>query len=63
MQQLRLQGVTVGSLEDFGNMLDGVALHRMQPVVDKVFPFEQARDVFAYLASGRHFGKVAIAIG
>jgi NADPH:quinone reductase-like Zn-dependent oxidoreductase len=63
MQQLRLQGVTVGSLEDFGNMLDGVALHRMQPVVDKVFPFEQARDAFAYLASGRHFGKVAIAIG
>ena len=63
MQQLRLQGVTVGSLEDFRNMLDGIALHRMQPVVDKVFPFEQARDAFAYLASGRHFGKVAIAIG
>jgi NADPH:quinone reductase-like Zn-dependent oxidoreductase len=63
MQQLRLQGVTVGSLEDFQMMINAIALHRQQPVIDKVFPFEQAPEAFAYMASRRHFGKVAIAFG
>ena len=63
MQQLRLQGVTVGSLEDFQMMINAIALHRQQPVIDKVFPFEQAPEAFAYMAAGKHFGKVAIAFG
>jgi len=63
MQQLRLQGVTVGSLEDFQMMVDAIALHRLQPVIDTVFPFEQAPDAFTYMASRKHFGKVAIAFG
>ena len=63
MQQLRLQGVTVGSLEDFRMLIDAVALHRLQPVIDRVFPFEQAPQAFTYMASRKHFGKVAIAVG
>jgi NADPH:quinone reductase-like Zn-dependent oxidoreductase len=34
----------------------------MRPVVDRVFAFADAKDAFAYMASGKHFGKVAIAI-
>ena len=60
---LRLQGVTVGSLEDFQMMVDAIALHRLQHVIDKVFPFDQAPEAFAYMASRKHFGKVAIAFG
>lgn len=63
MQQLRLQGVTVGSLEDFQMMINAIALHLQQPVIDKVFPFEQAPEAIAYMAAGKHFGKVAIAFG
>jgi len=63
MQQMKLQGVTVGSLEDFRTMVDAIALHRLQPVMDKVFPFEQAPDAFAHMVARKHFGKVAIAIG
>jgi NADPH:quinone reductase-like Zn-dependent oxidoreductase len=63
MQQLRLQGVTVGSLEDFQMMINAIALRRQEPVIDKVFPFEQAREAFAYMAARKHFGKVAIAFG
>jgi NADPH:quinone reductase-like Zn-dependent oxidoreductase len=63
MQQLRLQGVTVGSLEDFQMMINAIALHRQQPVIDRVFPFEQAPEAFAYMAARKHFGKVAIAFG
>lgn len=62
MQQQRLQGVTVGSVEDLQALADAVAINRMKPIIDKVFPFEQARQAFSHMASGTHFGKVAIAI-
>ncbi len=63
MQQQRLQGVTVGSVEDLQAMADAIAVNRMKPVVDRVFPFTEAKGAFAHMASGAHFGKVAIAIG
>ena len=62
MQQQRLQGVTVGSVEDLQAMADAIVANRMKPVVDKVFPFADAKAAFAHMASGAHFGKVAIAI-
>ena len=63
MQQQRLQGVTVGSVEDLRAMADAIAVNRMTPVVDRVFPFADAKAAFAHMAGGAHFGKVAIAIG
>jgi NADPH:quinone reductase-like Zn-dependent oxidoreductase len=62
MQQLRLQGVTVGSFDDLKAMVAAIAQHRLRPVVEKVFPFEATRDAFRYMAQGRHFGKVAITL-
>ena len=62
MQQQRLQGVTVGSVEDLQAMVDAIAVNRMKPVIDKTFPFDQVRQAFSYMASGAHFGKVAISI-
>src|ERR1700754_3905888 len=63
MQQQRLQGVTVGSVEDLQAMADGLTVSRIKPVVDRVFAFTEAKAAFARMASGDHFGKVAIAIG
>jgi NADPH:quinone reductase-like Zn-dependent oxidoreductase len=60
MQQQRLQGVTVGSVEDLQAMADAIAANGMKPVVDKVFPFTDAKAAFAHMASGAHFGKVAV---
>ena len=62
MQQQRLQGVTVGSVEDLQAMCDAIVQNGMKPVVDRTFPFDQAREAFAHMASGAHFGKVAIVI-
>ena len=36
---------------------------RTVSVIDKTFPFDQAAEAFRYMASGAHFGKVAIAVG
>jgi D-arabinose 1-dehydrogenase-like Zn-dependent alcohol dehydrogenase len=57
-----LQGVTVGSVEDLQAMCNAISLNGMKPVIDRTFSFNQVREAFAYMASGAHFGKVAIAI-
>ena len=62
MQQQRLQGTTVGSVEDLQAMTDAIAQNGLKPVMDNSFPFAQAKEAFAYMASGAHFGKVSIAI-
>ncbi|MGJ4997683.1 zinc-dependent alcohol dehydrogenase family protein [Bradyrhizobium sp. HKCCYLS3077] len=63
MQQQRLQGVTVGSVDDLQAFAHALAQHQARPVVDRVFAFADAREAFHYMSSGAHFGKVAIAIG
>ena len=61
MQNVRLQGVIVGSRETFENMNAAIEANGLTPVVDgKRFAFEAAREAFAYLAAGSHFGKVVI---
>lgn len=63
MQQQRLQGVTVGSVEDLQSMCAAISLIGMKPVIDRTFEFDQAKEAFSHMASGAHFGKVAITIG
>jgi NADPH:quinone reductase-like Zn-dependent oxidoreductase len=59
---VRQQRVTVGSVEDLQAMADAITANRMQPVVDRTFAFAEAKAAFVHMASGAHFGKVAIAI-
>lgn len=53
-------GITVGSAEHFTVMNAFIAAHRIQPVVDQVFDFENAGEAYERLRSGEHFGKVVI---
>ena len=57
---VRLQGVTVGSRDDFVAMCTAMARTQLRPGVDSVFPFEALTDALTHLESGRHFGKVCI---
>jgi NADPH:quinone reductase-like Zn-dependent oxidoreductase len=41
-------------------MLRAVDRHRLKPVVDRVFRFEELREALDYLASGAHFGKICL---
>jgi NADPH:quinone reductase-like Zn-dependent oxidoreductase len=60
MRQVRLQGVLVGHRESFEELLRALQQNQLRPVVDRVFPFAEAPQAFQRLASGEHFGKVAI---
>ncbi|ATR20675.1 Alcohol dehydrogenase [Roseomonas mucosa] len=55
-----LRGVFVGSREMFEAMNRAVAFHRIQPVIDRVFPFEEAQAAYRHLESQAHLGKVVI---
>jgi NADPH:quinone reductase-like Zn-dependent oxidoreductase len=37
-----------------------VDVNKINPAVDKVFPFDAAPSAYEYLAGGRHFGKVVV---
>ena len=59
-RNVTLNGVYVGPRDAFVQMNRFLEENRIEPVIDRVFPFEAAPDAFAYLASGQHFGKVVI---
>ena len=57
---VRLQGVSVGSRLMFEAMCKAIELHKVSPVVDKVFPFTDVKQAFASMAAGEHFGKIVL---
>jgi NADPH:quinone reductase-like Zn-dependent oxidoreductase len=58
----RLAGVLVGSRAMAEALVRFTESHALRPVVDRVFPFARARDAYEYLATGRHLGKVVVAV-
>ncbi len=59
-RHVRLQGITVGSRDDFAKMAIAIAQDKMHPVIDRVFAFEELCVALDYLSSGKHFGKICI---
>jgi NADPH:quinone reductase-like Zn-dependent oxidoreductase len=59
---LRVHGLYVGSVAMFEDLVRALEASKLKPVVDKVFPFAEARSAYEYLASGQHFGKVVVSI-
>jgi NADPH:quinone reductase-like Zn-dependent oxidoreductase len=61
-KSVTLQGLYVGSVEMFEAMNRAIDLHRLKPVIDRVFSLAEAPEAYRYLKSGVHFGKVVIAL-
>ena len=62
-KSIRLQGIYVGSRLMFENMNRAIALSGIKPVIDRVFPFDQAVAAYEHLASGSHLGKIVVQVG
>ncbi len=56
----RLQGITVGHRDDMIAMGRAIDMHRIKPVIDTVYAFDDARSAYEALPFGRHFGKLVI---
>jgi len=61
-KELTIMGSTMGSPEDFAGAYDLVASGRALPVVDEVFPLEQAAAAHERLERGEQLGKIVLRI-
>ncbi|MBN8910015.1 MAG: NAD(P)-dependent alcohol dehydrogenase, partial [Rhodospirillales bacterium] len=59
---LMLRGIYVGSREMFQAMNRAIALHAIRPVIDRVFPFAEARAAYHHMTRQGHLGKIVIEI-
>ena len=61
-KQLNVLGATMGSPSDFASMLKLYAAGGLRPIIDKVFPLEQASDAHIRMEAGDQFGKIVLKI-
>jgi NADPH:quinone reductase-like Zn-dependent oxidoreductase len=59
-KQLRIQGTTMGSQQEFAAMLDWVAAHKIEPVIDQVMPLADAQQAFKRMEKMNHTGKIVL---
>lgn len=62
MKAASLHGISVGSTRMFEDMNRAIHQNRIQPAIDRVYPFEQAPDAYRRLVSGDFVGKLVIAV-
>jgi NADPH:quinone reductase-like Zn-dependent oxidoreductase len=62
LRGLCIQAIVVGSRAMFEEMNRAIGVNRLNPVVDRVFPFEEAREAFRHLEAAGHVGKVVISV-
>ena len=61
-KQIRVQGLTVGSRQQQIDMIAGINVTGIKPILDQHFPLAQLGDAFRHQESGSHFGKIVVDI-
>src|SRR5437667_4054061 len=61
-RQLSVLGSTMANQREFEEVMKLVFMGRLKPVVDRIFPLEEARQAHEYLARGEQFGKVVLSL-
>jgi NADPH:quinone reductase-like Zn-dependent oxidoreductase len=59
-KHLTLLGSTMGTRADFDQVMGLVFEGRLQPVIDSVYPLDQAREAETRLEHGEQFGKIVL---
>ena len=59
-RQIRLQGLIVGSRSQQQEMVRGLDVTGIRPVIDRRFALAELADAFRYEESNRHFGKICL---
>ena len=55
-----LKGITVGSRAQQVDMIRGIEVNGIKPVIDSHYPLAAIADAFRHQASQRHFGKICL---
>jgi NADPH:quinone reductase-like Zn-dependent oxidoreductase len=56
----RVRRIFVGSVSMFEAMNRALSLHRVRPVVDQTFRFDEARAALEHMQKASHFGKIVL---
>lgn len=57
-----VRGVFVGSVALFREMNQFISRHQLQPMIDRVFPFDNVPNAYEYFKKQVHMGKVVIQV-
>ena len=60
---ITLGSISVGSRADFEAMNRAIAMHGLHPVIDRTFPFAEAKEAYRHFEGRGHFGKVVVTHG
>jgi zinc-binding alcohol dehydrogenase/oxidoreductase len=61
-KQLQLSGSMMGTVDEFKAMMDMVDQYQIVPVVDEVFPLDQAEKAIGKMEKSNQFGKIVLKI-
>ena len=59
-QEITVTGATMGTRDELAQLVAFVGQKRIEPTVDSSYALKDARQAFARLASGDHFGKIVV---
>jgi NADPH:quinone reductase-like Zn-dependent oxidoreductase len=59
-KNLKIYGSTLGSREDFRQLLNFLDANRMHPIIDRKFSMKEAREAQQRMEEGRQFGKILL---
>ncbi|WP_173918389.1 zinc-binding dehydrogenase [Halobacillus sp. Marseille-Q1614] len=60
--QYNLLGSTMGSAEEFREMVKFIEKHEIKPEVDRMFNLSEYKEAFEYLRDSKNFGKIGFTI-
>lgn len=60
--QLSILGTTLGSPDDFAQMLDLVGKHQVRPLIDSVYPQLEIAEAHRRVESRKHPGKLILTL-
>jgi NADPH:quinone reductase-like Zn-dependent oxidoreductase len=61
-KSIHINGIYVGSRAMFERMNAAIAANNLKPVIDRIFPFAEARAAFEHMQNGSHFGKIVLSL-
>ncbi len=59
-KSITINGIYVGSREMQNQLQEALTANTIHPVIDRVFPFDQVKEAYAYMKRAGHFGKIVI---
>lgn len=59
-KQISLIGSTMGTHQDFRDVISLLWAGKLRPVIDRVMPLSQGREAYEIVEKGRHFGKIVL---